>query len=135
MLAETHQIDHVRVRWALDALQRDTTFVPCVKKAIPASTLQHLVETLPMTTTGNTIKVAILVLFYAALRQSEVAAHSVDKFDPTRHPTRKDVALEDDAILVTIKHDKNMQSIYEQKVVGLQSSNNTTTCSCNPTNA
>lgn len=95
-LADTQQIDHVRVKWAIDAIKRDTSFVPRIKKAMPTPTLQYLVETLPSSVTGNTVKVAILVIFYAALRQSEVAAPSANGFDPTRHLTRHDVKLCDD---------------------------------------
>lgn len=127
-LADTHQLDHIRVKWALDALKRNTTFVPRIKKPIPAPTLQYLVETLPTTVAGNTVKVAILVIFYAALRQSEVAAPSVGRFDHTRHLTRNDVVLEDDVAIVTVKHAKNMQTIYEQKTIRLQASHNSETC-------
>lgn len=112
----------------MDALKRDTSFVPRIKKPIPAPALQDLVESLPHTTTGNTVKVAILVIFYAALRQSEVAAPSANKFDPSRHLTRNDVVLDNDAATITIKHAKNMQSVYEQKTIRLQASLNENTC-------
>lgn len=127
-LVDTQQVDHVRVKWALDALKRDTSFVPQVKKPMPTPTLQYLVESIPDDVMGNTLKVAILVIFYAALRQSEVAAPSIVGFDPTRHLTRKDVVFRDDSVVVTVKHAKNMQTIYEQKSIKLQPSVNPRTC-------
>lgn len=95
---------------------------------MPTPTLQYLVEAIPDDVTGNILKTAILVIFYAALRQSEVAAPSLAGFDPTKHLTRKDVEIRDDCAFINVKRAKNMQTIYEQKSVKLQPSMNHRTC-------
>lgn len=124
----TQQMDHSRVKWAIDALKRDVSYVPQIKNPIPTDTLQSLVTSLPDTEVGNIIKVSVLVMFYAALCQSEVLAPSIKGYDHRFHLSRAVVTVCQDSIEVLIKHAKNMQTIYDQKRLSLQASTNPHTC-------
>lgn len=124
----TAPLDHIRVKWALDALKRDVSFTPRLKQPIPTDTLQSAVSILPSSPEGNIIKVSVLIMFYAALRQSEVLAPSVKGFDHRFHLARKDVILLPNTVQIYIKHAKNMQTIYQNKLLSLQASSNPLTC-------
>lgn len=126
--ASTDQVDNFRVRCAMTAIKRDNSHTPRVKEAFPVELLQQMVVSLPTTIDGLLIKVSVLFMYYAALRQSEVLSYSSGSYDPYKNLSRRDVLLADDAITVHIKHAKNLQSIYETKSVRLQSSSNPALC-------
>lgn len=125
---DTTHLDHQRVKWAMVAISKNKEYIPRIKLAFPVSDLHRMVATLPTTPHGNVLRASILLMFYAALRQSEVLAPSIAGFDPRKHLTRGDVIIENDAIVVKIKHAKNMQTVYETKTVRLQSSTNSLLC-------
>lgn len=121
-------MDHQRVKWAMVAISKNKEYIPRIKLAFPVADLHRMVASLPLTSHGNVLRASILLMFYAALRQSEVLAPSVAGFDPKKHLTRGDVSIERDAIVVKIKHAKNMQTVYQTKTVRLQSSANPLLC-------
>lgn len=124
----TDPLDHSRVKWGLEALKRDVSYQPRFKNPMPTQLLQSMVTSLPNTEQGNLIKVSVLTIFYAALRQSEVLAPTIKGYDPRYHLSRGDVTVHQDSIDIVIKHAKNMQTIYEQKSLSLQASSNPHTC-------
>lgn len=126
--ASTAELDTFRVRWAMNALHRDTTYIPRIKSAFPVGLLQRMVSLLPDDSQGNILKVAVLVMFFAALRQSEVLPYSAATFDPSKHLSRQDVVIRDNVAHVRIKHAKNQQSVYQTKTVPLHSSPNQEVC-------
>lgn len=79
---------------------------------------------LPQTSHGNILCVAVLLMFYAALRQSKVMSPSISSFDNRKHFSRGDVSLSSDAMTIYIKHTKNMQTVYQHKTVHLQTASN-----------
>lgn len=124
----TSELDHQRVKWAMVAISRNKEYTPRIKLAFPAADLQRMIAALPTTPQGNLIRTSILLMFYAALRQSEVLAPSAPAFDPKKHLTRGDVIIEEDSAVVTTKHAKNMQSVYHTMTVRLQASTNPLLC-------
>lgn len=126
--ASTTELDHHRIRWAMTAVTRNKEYIPRIKIAFPIQDLHRMVLALPQSHHGNILTVAILIMYYAALRQSEVLAPSVSGFDRNKHLTRGDVKLYQDAVSITIKHSKNMQSVYQTKTVLLQQSANPALC-------
>lgn len=83
------------------AISRNKEYIPRIKLAFPVTDLQRMPQ-------GNVIRTSILLMFYAALRQSEVLAPSAPSFDPRKHLTRGDIIVDEDSVVVTIKHAKNM---------------------------
>lgn len=124
----TDQLDAWRVKWALNALNRDKSYIPRIKTPIPASTLQRMVTLLPDTGNGMIIKAAVLLMYHAALRQSEVLPQSARTYDPRYNLSRGDVQIDGDNLLVHIKHAKNLQTIYQTKTVKLAASPNPSVC-------
>lgn len=124
----TDPLDHNRVKWALDALKRDVSYVPRLKQPIQTTVLQAMVSSLPSSTDGTIVKVSVLIMFYAALRQSEVLSPSVKGYDPRFHLSRKDVTVVGQTVQIFIKHAKNMQTVYENKLLSSQASSNPLTC-------
>lgn len=124
----TSQVDNVRVNWAMTAIKRDNSYIPRIKEAFPVHTLQQMVVALPKSIDGLLIKVSILIMYYAALRQSEVLAYSSSSYDSYRNLSRKDVSIINGVLNVQIKHAKNLQSIYQSKSVALHPSSNPELC-------
>lgn len=124
----TDQVDNFRVKCAMTAIKRDNSHTPRIKEAFPVQTLQQMVIALPNDIEGLLIKVSILIMYYAALRQSEVLSYSVGSYDPYKNLSRRDVIVSDHALTVHISHAKNQQSIYETKSLVLQPSSNPSLC-------
>lgn len=124
----TEKLDAWRVKWALNALNRDKSYIPRIKNPIPASTLHRMVTSLPDTGNGLILKAAVLLMYHAALRQSEVLPQSARAYDPRYYLSRGDVQIDGDTLLVHIKHAKNLQTIYQTKTVRLSASPNPAVC-------
>ena len=125
--ADLQGINHIRVRRAMDAVQRDKTYKPRAKPAIPINILRSVILRLPGSQEGITIRAAILTIYLAGLRQSEVAPHSVRTFRPLHHLTRQDVKVGKD-IRLTIKHAKNLQKVGQARHVTLHPASNPMFC-------
>lgn len=79
----------------MNGVSRDTSYIPQVKSAFPAQLLQQMVSLLPEAPHRNIIKVPALLMFFAALRQSEVLPHSVAVYDASKNLSRNDFIIED----------------------------------------
>lgn len=110
------------------ALTRDTSYIPQIKSAFPIPTLQNMIRLLPESEIGNILRVAILMMYHAALRQSEVLPYSSNSFDYKKQLARADVILNHSSLDVGIKFAKNMQSVYQSKSVRLHSSPESLLC-------
>lgn len=119
--ASTHEVDNHRVKWALIAVSKDSSYIPRIKLAFPVHLLQRMVKLLPDTNQGKITKTAVLILYYAALRQSEVMPYSSASYNPKRHLSRNDVTIMGQSVQIRIKHAKNLQTVYQQKTVILHS--------------
>lgn len=124
----TTALDNWRVRWAMNGFNRDKSYVPRVKAAFPASSLQQTVSLLQDHGNQLLVKVSVLLMYYAALRQSEVLPNTSASYDRRYHLSRRDVVISDDSVKVFIKHAKNLQTIYQTKSVVLRSSPNPSVC-------
>ena len=82
----------------------------------------------PNSMVGEAVRAAVLIMFFGALRQSEVAPPSIRPFDPTRHPTRADLKVTTRGATLTIKWAKNMQKVGQQRKVVLPLSQDTRIC-------
>ena len=71
--------------------------------------LRAVIFSIPKSVVGTGVTAAILIMFFGALRQSEVAPITVKQFNPAIHSTRADVTLTDTSLSMKIKWAKNMQ--------------------------
>ena len=96
-------------------------YIPRKKIAIPMDILRSVVFVIPATVVGLAVRAAILIMYFGALRQSEVAPPTVKKFNPTRHPTRADVTLTKNSLSIHVKWAKNMQRVGQSRTKTLHS--------------
>ena len=115
--ADTAPMYHIRVTRALEAINRNKAYQPVKKIALPMDALRSVIFNISRDRIGVAIRTAILLIYYGALRQSEVAPPTVPQFDPTRHPTRADVVISTREITMTVKWAKNMQKTGETRSV------------------
>ena len=119
--------DHLRVIRAMEAMVRQKSRPSSSKDALPPGLLRRALQATPDTGMGLVMRTAILIIFYGALRQSEVAPSSIKAFDPSRHLTRRDIQL-GEQLKVRIKWGKNMQKFDQKKDILLSSTGDSLTC-------
>ena len=119
--------NHIRVSRALDAVSRRKDHVSVVKDAIPAQILRAALQAMSNDHNGLMMRAAVLLMFYGALRQSEVAPPSIKAFNPLVHLTRADVSLQE-KLTVTIKAGKNLQRHDQRKTSTLSPTGDPLTC-------
>ena len=111
--APTDEAHHYRVKRALDALDRDSTYVPQPRPPVPLDMFKQAVLSLPKTTEGTLVRAAVLTMFHGAMRRSEVCPPSTNTFNPRFHLTRADVTIHAGGVTIRIRHAKNAQK-YNQ---------------------
>ena len=109
----TDQVYHIRVTRALDGLDRTSSYKPQPRLPVPLKTFKKAVLALPATTEGMLVRAAVLTMFHAALRPSEVCPPSINTFNPRIHLTRADITFTKTGVKITIRHAKNAQK-YNQ---------------------
>ena len=120
-------LNHIRVSRALEAVLRRRDYTSNQKDAIPAHTLRAALQAITPDINELMVRAAILLMFYGALRQSEVAPPGINRFDPLLHLTRADLRVGQD-ITVTIKAGKNLQWYNQRKTVTLYPTEDEITC-------
>ena len=118
--APMNEIDHPRVTRALEALERDKSYTPNKKLPVPTELIRSVIISIPKTPVGLAVRAAVLIMFYGALRQSEVATASVKKYNQYRHPTRSDVVITPRQITMKVKWAKNMQKASQSRNIVMQ---------------
>ena len=119
--------DNLRVTRAMEAMVRLKERPAASKDALPPAILRMALEATSDTGMGLIMRTAILIMFYGALRQSEVAPPSIKTFDPTRHLTRRDVSI-GEQLNVRIKWGKNLQRFDQKKDITLSPMADPLTC-------
>lgn len=121
-------INHPRVTRALDALDRNKSYIPRVKDPLDPvsfySTLSHIAPD----SVGTMVRAALLTLYYGCLRQSELMPRTVATWDPLFQPTRGDLTIYHDRCVIHIKKSKNMQKSGQNKNVILEAANDPNVC-------
>jgi hypothetical protein len=70
---------------------------------------------------GPALKVGYTFDFFGMLRQSNLAPGSANTFDPFRHTTRADIAVQDSGLVLTVKWSKTNQTMDKQHLLPLPS--------------
>ena len=100
--------DSYRVQLALEAHKRTKSHVPRPAPPMNLSLIRRIMYATIVRHMGNTTRLAFLLLYYAGLRQSEVAPATPSRFDPLRHITRSDARCHGSLVLKQ-KWSKTMQ--------------------------
>ena len=74
------------------------------------------------------VKLAVLLMFMAFLRQSNLAPPTVAKFDPTRHLRPMDVTVKDDTLSIKVKWTKTCQKASDAKTIIIPATSDEALC-------
>lgn len=121
-------LNHPRVQRSLDAMDRDKTHVPRIKEPIPPEVFITLLTSLRDDPLMNIARAAYLLLYYGALRQSEVTSRTISSWDPTKHPTRGDIHINDQGCVLFVKFGKNLQKIGQYRQVHMAAASDPRLC-------
>lgn len=115
----TDVFSHPRVHRAVDALERDKTYVPRVKRPLAPHILAQILYALSFDPLSNILRSVFLSIYYGAMRQSELLPPSVNKWSPCNQPTRGDVTLEEQHCIIYVKKAKNLQKAGQSRNIVL----------------
>lgn len=126
--APLDQVNHPRVSRALEALDRDKSYVPRVKSPLQAQHFYDILCNIEDDRLGAVIRAILLTIYYGALRQSELLPRTVKTWNPTTQPTMADLSLDDHTCTIMIKTGKNMQKIGQFREVVMERARNPVVC-------
>ena len=106
-----------RVKLALDGVNRDKSHTPRQRPIIHPDLLYAVFKHLARHPASSALRLIISILYFTALRQSEVIIHSAKQFDPLRHLTAADITLRAGKLHLYIKHAKNMAGHSARRVL------------------
>ena len=112
-------MDDIRVKLAMDAIKRSKTHKPRSTPHVPLATIKTVVANLQATPNDRVVAFAILIMYYAGARQSEVAPRSANAYDHTRHTTRADVSITQGNLKIEQKWAKNLQGNTQHRTITL----------------
>lgn len=119
---------HPRVTRALDALERDKSHVPRIKEPLSADILSRVIINLPRDQMGTIVRLAVLILYYGAMRQSELLPRSIRFWSPAVQPTRGDCQLTNNSLSILIKTGKNLYKVGQSRKINLLKSSEVIFC-------
>ncbi len=122
------QFDNIRVKLALDALTRSKVRLSLARPPVPLEQLVKILERFDAAPDSLRVRLAILLMFYAGLRQSEVAPATGSAFDPTRHATKGDAYVSNGELHLRQKWAKNLQRYDQHRVCVLAPSADRSLC-------
>lgn len=104
---------HPRVYRAVDAIEREKSRAPRPKQPLPPHEFKSVLLAVPNDYLGNILRACLLLLYYGALRQSELLPRTMRLWSPDIQPTRSDCEVYNNQCSIYIKHAKNLQK-YDQ---------------------
>lgn len=116
---DVHSFNHFRVVRALESVDRDKSYIPRIKLALDSDVFISIIYNLPRDHLGDAIRLAMLIIYYGALRQSELLPRSSGTWNPSVQPTRGDCALHHDRCIIVIKTGKNLQKYGQSRTLDL----------------
>lgn len=122
------QVNHPRVARALEALDRDKSYIPRVKSPLEPCHLYAILSNVKVDPLGNVVRAALLTIYFGALRQSELLPRTVKTWNPMTQPTLGDLVVTADTCTITIKTGKNMQRVGQHRQVVLERVENPVVC-------
>lgn len=122
------QINHPRVARALEALDRDKSYIPRVKSPLEPTQFYLIISNIRLDPLGHVVKAAMLTIYFGALRQSELLPRTVKTWNPMTQPTLEDIVVTSDSCTIIIKSGKNMQRVGQYREIVLQRSTNPVVC-------
>ena len=107
-------INSIWVKNAVDAINRIKYYDSNIKKPISTKNFKKIVLSQPNTHTGNCIRAMLLLLYFGAFRQSEIAPATKNSFKKSKNMCRKDISFKKGAMYIDLRWAKNQQR-WDQK--------------------
>ena len=117
-----------RVKLALDAVARDKSHTPLQRPIIAPQVLYAVFKYMAGRPRSTSMRLILAILYFTALRQSEVILHAAKQFDPTRHLTAADIYLTGGKLCLLVKHAKNMAGHNQRRTVAMAQTGDPLTC-------
>lgn len=119
---------HPRVIRALDAIEKEKSRAPRPKQPLPPLEFKCVLLAIPYDYLGNVLRACLLVLYYGALRQSELLPRTVRLWSSKIQPTRADLQFRQNQCSIFIKHAKNLQKYNQSRQVLMQPATDPALC-------
>lgn len=126
--ADSHSFNHFRVVRALEAVDRDKSYIPRIKHALDSDVLISIIYNLPRDNLGQAVRLSMLIIYYGALRQSELLPRTSAAWNPNIQPTRGDCSIVNDRCSIIIKTAKNLQKYGQSRTLDLGLSHDPILC-------
>ena len=125
--ADPNPATHCRVVQAIQAIKRrkDHTPKPLIPLSLPV--LRTVLAYVAKQRMYN-MRAVIAIMFYGALRLAQLLPLTVRAFDPLKHLTRAVVWIAGGALMIRVKHAKNMQYYNQPRTVTLTQSPSAPLC-------
>lgn len=119
---------HPRTERALDAIDRNKSYMPRVKLPIPPGVLKDILLCIQNNSLGCVACTAMLFIYYGALRQSELMSRTVNSWSPSVQPTCQDCGVGEHHIVLHIKTGKNLQKSGQFREIILNEADEPSLC-------
>ena len=110
-------VNSLWVKNAIEAICRVKYHSIRKKQPISVKNLKKIILSLPEDYVGNNIKTMLLLMYYGAFRQSEVAPAKMGSFNQEVNMCKKDIRIKNDCIYISLRWAKNCQRFNEQHQV------------------
>lgn len=128
MKIRPHVFLHIDVRRALKATDKTVRHVPCPANLITPDLLRSIIYVTSHLDDARTLRFLFICMFMSLLRQSNFMPQTVASFDTSRNLTRGDVRLCEDGLHISIKWEKNMQTVQANQGLVLPTTIDKTLC-------
>ena len=111
--------ENILVKNALRAVDIQVRHVPRQRLPITPAQLSVIISIIIKRRNGNMMALALIIMFQAFLRQSNIFPRTVASFDATRHITFSDISRNKSSITIAVKWSKTQQKLGEHQNITL----------------
>ena len=110
-------INSIWMKNAVDAIARVKYYKQNIKQPISVKVFRNIVLSKPPTFIGNNIRAMLLMLYFGAFRQSEIAPRTSSSFKKSTNMCKKDITFIRGKMHISLRWAKNQQRWDEQRVL------------------
>ena len=110
-------INSLWVKQALDAISRTKYHSVREKKPMCVKNFRNIILDLPNDFKSLNIKTMLLLLYYTAFRQSELAPKKMDSFDQERNLCKSDISFRKGCLYINLRCAKNLQRFNDHREI------------------
>ena len=117
-----------RLSMAKDAQLKRKDVRTNVKPPIPIHLFKQVLLYIPETFEGFSLKAILLIIYYGALRQSEIVPPTIKDFNHKRYMCKSDIQFVQKKVFITLRWAKNIKKSHKFKTVLLTQCNDSVLC-------